>query len=93
MKYEDGMLILGQNDILCGHNVIIFFLNITFSNGSMEFFNCLVAACHVTEPGLSLCAPGAVIKFNTLLMLLWLPAAPVNMTIPLYIHELVYISI
>ena len=24
MKYEDGMLILGQNDIFCGHNIVNF---------------------------------------------------------------------
>ena len=24
MKYEDGMLIVGKNDIFCGHNVVIF---------------------------------------------------------------------
>ena len=24
VKYEDGMLILGQNDIFCGHNVVNF---------------------------------------------------------------------
>ena len=49
MKYEDGMLILGQNDIFCVRNVV---------DG---FFNCLVAS-HVTELGSLLTEPGAVIK-------------------------------
>ena len=36
MKHEDGMLILVQNDIFCGHNVAIFF-NIIFPTESMDF--------------------------------------------------------
>ena len=59
VKYEDGMLILGQNVILCGHNVVIFsvwFLQLTV-------FKYLVAS-HVTEPGSSLTEPCAVIKFR-----------------------------
>ena len=59
MKCEDGMLILGQNDIFCYHNVVIFsvlFLQLTV-------FKNLVAS-HVTEPGSLLTEPGAVIKFS-----------------------------
>ena len=59
MKYEDGMLILGQNDIFCGHNVVNFsmwFLQLTV-------FKHLVAS-HVTEPGSLLTEPGAVIKIS-----------------------------
>ena len=57
MKYEDGMLILGQNDIICGHNGVIFsvwFLQLTI-------FKYLVAS-RVTEPGSLLTEPYAVIK-------------------------------
>ena len=46
VKYEDGMLILGQNDIFCGHNVVnfsVWFLQLTV-------FKYLVAS-HVTEQG------------------------------------------
>ena len=57
MKYEDGMLILGQNDIFCGHSVV---------NFSMWFFQLTVfkylIASHVAEPGSLLTEPGAVIK-------------------------------
>ena len=59
VKYDDGMLILGQNDIFCGHNVVNFsmwFLQLTA-------FKYLVAS-HVTEPGSLLTEPGAVIKFS-----------------------------
>ena len=59
MKYEDGMLILGQNYIFCGHNVVnfsVWFLQLTV-------FKYLVAS-HVTEPGLLLTEQGAVIKFS-----------------------------
>ena len=46
VKYEDGMLILGQNDIFCGHNEV---------NFSVWFFQLTVfkylVASHVTEPG------------------------------------------
>ena len=60
MKYADEMLILGQNDILCGHSIVIFFSMISPTE-SMDF---LTAWLLVTEPGLSLNEPGAVIKFN-----------------------------
>ena len=53
------MLILGQNDIFCGHHVANFsvcFLQLTV-------FKYLVAS-HVTEPGSLLTEPGAVIKFS-----------------------------
>ena len=59
VKYGDGMLILGQNDIFCGHNVVnfsVWFLQLTV-------FKYLVAS-HVTEPGSLLTEPGAVIKFS-----------------------------
>ena len=59
MKCEDGMLILGQNYIFCGHNVVNFsvrFLQLTV-------FKYLVAS-HVTEPGSLLTEPDAVIKFS-----------------------------
>ena len=59
MKYKDGMLNLGQNDIFCGHNVVkfsVWFLQLTV-------FKYLVAS-HVTEPGSFLTEPGAVIKFS-----------------------------
>ena len=59
VKYEDGMLILGQNKIFCGHNVVnfsVWFLQLTV-------FKYLVAS-HVTEQGLLLIEPGAVIKFS-----------------------------
>ena len=53
------MLILGQNDIFCGHNVV---------NFSVWFFQLTVfkylVASHVTEPGSLLTEPGAVIKFS-----------------------------
>ena len=59
MKYEDGILILGQYDIFCGHNVVnsyVWFLQLTV-------FKYLVAG-HVTEPGSLLTEPYAVIKFS-----------------------------
>ena len=56
------MLILGQSDIFCAHNVVHFF-NMIFATVSMDFFNCLVAN-HVTDPGSSLIEPGAVIKHS-----------------------------
>ena len=59
VKYEDGMLIFGQNDIFCGYNVVkfsVWFLQLTV-------FKYLVAS-HVTEPGSLLTEPGAVIKFS-----------------------------
>ena len=59
VKYEDGMLILGQNDVFCGHNVVNFslwFLQLTV-------FKYLVAS-HVIEPGSLLTEPGAVIMFS-----------------------------
>ena len=46
MKYEDGMLILGQNDTFCGHNVVnfsVWFLQLTVIK--------YLVASHVTEPG------------------------------------------
>ena len=61
MTYEDGMLILGQNDIFCGHHVVnfsVWFLQLTV-------FKYLVAS-HVTEPGSLLTEPGAVIKLSFL---------------------------
>ena len=59
VKYEDEMMILGQNDIFCGYNVVnfsVWFLQLTV-------FKYLVAS-HVTEPGSLLTEPGAVIKFS-----------------------------
>ena len=59
IKYEDGMLILGQNDIFCGHNVVnfsVWFLQLTA-------FKYLVVS-HVIEPGALLTEPGAVIEFS-----------------------------
>ena len=59
MKYEDEMMILDQNDVFCGHNVVNFsvcFLQLTV-------FKYLVAS-HETEPGSLLTEPGAVIKFS-----------------------------
>ena len=59
VKYEDGMLVLGQNDIFCGHHVVnfsVWFLQLTV-------FKYLVAS-HVTEPGSLLTEPGAAIKFS-----------------------------
>ena len=59
VKYEDEMLILGQNDIFCSYSVVnysVWFLQLTV-------FKYLVAS-HVTEPGLLLTEPGAVIKFS-----------------------------
>ena len=53
------MLILGQNDLFCGHNVV---------NFSVWFFQLTVfkylVASHVTEPGSLLTEPGAAIKFS-----------------------------
>ena len=46
MKYEDGMLILGQNDVFCGHSVVnfsVWFLQLTVSK--------YLVASHVTESG------------------------------------------
>ena len=60
MKYEDGMLILGQNDIFCGHNVVNFSMRFL----QMTVFKYLVAS-HVTEPGSLLTEPGAVIKMKS----------------------------
>ena len=59
VKYEDGMLIFGKNDIFCGYNVVkfsVWFLQLTV-------FKYLFAS-HVTEPGSLLTEPGAVIKFS-----------------------------
>ena len=59
MKYEDGMLILGQNDIFCGHHVVnssAWFLQLTVFKDSV--------ASHVTESGSLLTESGAVIKFS-----------------------------
>ena len=59
VKYEDGMLIFGQNDIFCGYNVVqfsVWYLQLTV-------FKYLVAS-HVTEPGSLLIEPGAVIKLS-----------------------------
>ena len=53
VKYEDGMLIFGQNDIFCSYNVVqfsVWFLQLTA-------FKYLVAS-HVTEPGSLLTEPG-----------------------------------
>ena len=47
------MLILGQNDIFCGHNVVI--SRCDFSNWKY------LVASHVTEPGSLLTEPGAVL--------------------------------
>ena len=54
-----GMLILGLNDIVCGHNVVdfsVWFLQLTI----FKYF----VASHVTEPGSLLTEPCAVIKFR-----------------------------
>ena len=51
------MLILGQNDIFRGHNIVIF--QYDFSNWEHGFFHCLVDS-HVTEPGSSLIDPGVL---------------------------------
>ena len=59
VKYEDGMLILGQNDIFCGHNVV----NYSVCFLQLAVFKYLVAS-HVTEPGQLLTEPGTVIKFS-----------------------------
>ena len=59
VKYEDGMLILDQNDIFCGHNVVNF--SVWFHQ--LTVFKYLVAR-HVTEPGSLLIEPGAVITFS-----------------------------
>ena len=59
VKYKDGMLILGQNDIFCGHNVVhfsVWFLQLT----AFKYF----VTSHVTEPGSLLTEPAAVIKFS-----------------------------
>ena len=59
VKYEGGMLILDQNDIVYGHNVVnfsVWFLQLTV-------FKYLVAS-HVTEPGSLLTEPCAAIKFS-----------------------------
>ena len=59
VKYEDGMLILGQNDVFCGNNVVnfsVWFLQLTV-------FKYLVAS-HVTEPGSLLTEPCVVIKLS-----------------------------
>ena len=56
-KYEDWILILGQNDIFCGHNVVnfsVWFLQLTV----------FLVASHVTESGSLLIEPGALIKFS-----------------------------
>ena len=59
VKYEDGMLILGQNDIFSGHNVV----NISIWYLQLTVFKYLVAS-HVTEPVSLLTEPCAVIKFS-----------------------------
>ena len=53
------MLILGENDILCGHNVV----NLPVWFFQLTVFKYLVAS-HVTEPGSLLTEPGAVINFS-----------------------------
>ena len=55
MKYEDGLLILDQNDIFFGHNVVD--LWIWFLQLRAWIFNCL-AVSHTTEVGSSLTDPG-----------------------------------
>ena len=53
------MLILGQNDVFCGHNVVnfsVWFIQLTV-------FKYLVAS-HVTEPGSLLTEPSTVIKLS-----------------------------
>ena len=59
MKYEDRMLILGQNDIFCSHSVVNF--SVWFLQ--LAVFKYLVAS-HVTEMGSLLTEPCAVIKFS-----------------------------
>ena len=59
VTYEDGILILGQNDIFCGHNVV----NFSVWLFQLTVFKYLVAS-HVTEPGSLLTEPCAVIKFS-----------------------------
>ena len=59
VKYEDGMLILGQNDIFCDQNVVnysVCFLQLTVFK--------YVVASHVTEPRPLLTEAGTVIKFS-----------------------------
>ena len=81
VKYEDGMLIFGQNDIFCGYNVVqfsVWFLQLTV-------FKYLVAS-HVTEPGSLLTEPCAVIKFSHFsshpgTCMLWFSAGKVMMCI------------
>ena len=50
------MLILGQNDLFCGHSVVNF--SVWFPQKTV------LVANHVTEPGLLLTESGAVIKFS-----------------------------
>ena len=54
-KYENKMLIIGQNDIICAPNIAIL---CDFSNWQHGFFNNMVAS-HVIEPGSLLTEPGA----------------------------------
>ena len=59
VKYDDGMLILGQKDIFCGHNVFDF--SVWFLQ--LAVFKYLIAS-HVTEPSPLLTESCAVIKFS-----------------------------
>ena len=56
VKYQDGMLILGQNDIFCGRKVVnlsVWFLQLT-----------VLVANHVTEPGSLLTEQQETVKEN-----------------------------
>ena len=67
VKYEDTMLILGQNYIFYAPNVVNF--SMWFPQLTACIFEIPEVASHVTEPVLSLTEPGAVIKlydFSTL---------------------------
>ena len=63
-NFLNEILILGQDDVLCGLSVVSFSIWFQYEPAeSMDFFNCLVAS-HVTGPGSSPTEPGAVIKFS-----------------------------
>ena len=40
VKYEDGMLILGQNYVFCGHNVVNFFSVISPTTETFQILGC-----------------------------------------------------
>ena len=59
VKYEDGILILGQNVIFCGHNVVHF--SVWFPQLTVLKY---LVATHAIEPGSFVTEPGTVIKFS-----------------------------